>query len=177
MADAEWSVLRDVLVRRYDDLLRQLVRRFRSPELAQDALQNAYLRIEQGGEIGAVAHPQAYIFRMASNLALAQKRSERRLLTAADIDAALDIADDAPNPAQAAETKSELEALDRALVDLPARQRAIFLALWKGHQSPVEIAKRFGLSSRKVYLELKAAREHCVDVLAKAAKRNDFQKK
>jgi RNA polymerase sigma-70 factor (ECF subfamily) len=176
MADAEWSVLRDVLVRSYDDLLRRLVHRFRSPELAQDALQNTYLRIEQGGEIEPVKHPQAYIFRMASNLALAQKRSEKRLLTATEIEAALDIADDAPNPAQAAETKSELDAIDRALVDLPARQRAIFLALWKGHQPPAEIAKRFGLSTRKVYLELKAAREHCMDSLAKAAK-SDFKKK
>ena len=107
---------------------------------------------------------------------MAQKRSEKRLLTATEIEAALDIADDAPNPAQAAETKSELDAIDRALVDLPARQRAIFLALWKGHQPPAEIAKRFGLSTRKVYLELKAAREHCMDSLAKAAK-SDFKKK
>src|ERR1700748_2165002 len=128
MTNTEWSVLRDALLESYDDLMRRLTRRLRSSDLAHDALQDTYLRIERGGHLVPVDHPRSYLMRIAVNFARARQRADRRLLTAAEIDVALQVIDEKPNPAQAAELTSELAALDRALEKLPKRRRAIFLA-------------------------------------------------
>jgi RNA polymerase sigma-70 factor (ECF subfamily) len=165
MTNAEWSVLRDALLESYDDLMRRLTRRLRSSDLAHDALQDTYLRIERGGRLGPVDHPRSYLLRIAVNFAYARQRADRRLLTAAEIDVALQVIDEKPDPAQAAELKSELAALDRALEKLPKRRRAIFLAAWQDGLSPPEIAKRFGISTRTVYVDLKLAQEFCSDIL------------
>jgi RNA polymerase sigma-70 factor (ECF subfamily) len=167
MADAGWAALRDVLIASYDDLTRQLTRRLRSSDLAHEALQDTYLRLERGGQIGPIDHPAGYVLRIATNLARDRQRAERRRASAADIEAMLDIADDTPTPAKMAEDKSELAALDRALERLPARRRAIFLAAWKENLPAREMSRRFGVSVRRINVELELAREHCATALKK----------
>jgi RNA polymerase sigma-70 factor, ECF subfamily len=172
IVDAGWSSLRDILIESYDELARKLTRRLRSSELAREALQDTYLRLERGGQLGKVDHPAAYVLRIAMNLARDRLRAEKELATAEEIEAALEVADDRPDPAQAAEARSELAIVERALEKMSARRRAIFLAAWKGHLSSREIARKYDLSVRQIDVELKRARELCIMALKKASKNN-----
>jgi RNA polymerase sigma-70 factor (ECF subfamily) len=172
MVDAGWDTLRDALIDSYDELARKLTRRLRSSDRAREALQDTYLRLERGGKLGPVDHPAAYVLRIATNLAHDRRRSERELATAEDIEAALDVADDQPDPAMVAEAKSELTIVEHALEKMSARRRAIFLAAWKGHLSSREIAQKYDLSVRQIDAEIKRAREQCIVALRNASKKN-----
>ena len=168
--DADWSMLRDVLIESYDDLVRKLTRRLRSSDRAREALQDTYLRLERGGQMGKIDHPAAYVLRIAMNLAHDRQRTERELATAEEIEAALDVADDRPDPAQIAEARSDLAVVERALEKMSVRRRAIFLAAWKGHLSSREIARKYDLSVRQIDAELQRARVQCITAFRKVSK-------
>jgi RNA polymerase sigma-70 factor, ECF subfamily len=161
MINTSRATLLHVLLRGYDDLKRRLAHRLGSVELAGEALQDTFLRLEHAGDIGVVKQPQAYLYRVALHMAINRRVAENRRLTAAETEALLDIVDDAPDPARTAEARSEIEALKRAVLELPPRRREIFLAAWVSEVPPQKIAERFGLSLRMVQIELKHAREHC----------------
>jgi RNA polymerase sigma factor (sigma-70 family) len=166
MGDAN-RALRATLVNSYEYLVDHLERRLRSPELARDALHDAYLRLERSKEIEKIGNPIGLLLRVATNLARDRERKSRRLLTLAEIETAFNLVDDAPDPARTAEAISEFQAFERALAELPARRRAILLASLKERLPSRVISQRFGLSKRRVDVELKLAREHCARVLLK----------
>jgi len=142
-----------------------LTRRLGSAECAGEALQETFLRLEQGGEIGPVGNPAAYLFRMAMNIAANRRVAENRRLTVSETDKLLEIPDEAPGPFQLAESRSEIEALKRALAELPERRREIFLAAWIEELPHQVIAKRFGVTTRTIQIELRRALEHCASRL------------
>ncbi|HZX78191.1 RNA polymerase sigma factor [Lysobacter sp.] len=150
----------DFLTLRYDDLRRRLTRRLGSAELASDALQDTWLRLH-GKPVADAVSPGAYLFRMAFNVAIDRQRSESRRLTTAEIDDLLDVADPSPDPADSAQTRSDLEMLVQAMEELPERRRAILLAVRVEGLTQPEVARRFGVSLRLVELELQRAQEYC----------------
>lgn len=153
--------LQDFLTLRYDDLKRRLARRLGSSELAGDALQDTWLRLHGKHAAGAVVSPGAYLFRMAFNVAIDRQRAESRRLSASEVESILEIADPAPGPAEVAQTRSDLDALVRAMEELPKRRREILLAARMEGLTQPEIARRFGISLRLVELELQRAQEYC----------------
>jgi RNA polymerase sigma-70 factor (ECF subfamily) len=161
MAESARATLRQLLQLSYDDLKRRLARRLGSTELAGEALQDTFLRLERAETIGPVRNPRGYLFRMAINLAINRRHAEARRLAAPETTALLELADDAPGPARIAEARSEVAALKRAIGALPARRRAIFLAAWREELAHPAIAERFGVSLRTVQVELRHALEHC----------------
>lgn len=169
--DAGWSTLLNVLVDSYDDFVRKLTWRLRSSELAREALQDTYLRLARGGDLEAVDNPAAYVLRIATNLARDRQRAEKGLATAEEIEAAMDIADDRPDPAAIVEARSELKVIERVLAKMSVRRRAIFLAVWKDHLSAREIARKYDLSIRQINAELQRAREQCIVALRKSSKK------
>lgn len=160
MSDADRAALRDVLVVKYSDLSRRLARRLGSPEAANEALQETYLRLETASLLTPVRDPISYLFRTALNLAADRRRAETRHLSSTEIDALLDFADDAPDPARIVEGRSELRALERAISELPERRRLIFKAVLIDKTPRRELAKRFGVSIRTVDIEIQRALEH-----------------
>ncbi len=54
-----------MLLAGYEDFALWLTRRLGSSELARDALQETFLRLERGSEIGPVNSPKAYLLRIA----------------------------------------------------------------------------------------------------------------
>ena len=161
MSDTSNAVLKSLLVTKYKDFVRRLARRLGSSDLAEDALQETFLRLEQGNIIGPVRNPKAYLLRIALNMAANRRTADRRRLAEMEIDKLLELPDDAPDPARTAEARSEIEALKRALEDLSARRREMFLASWIENLPHAEIAKRYGVSVRTVQVELKLALEYC----------------
>ncbi len=162
VAESNRAALRNLLLAGYEDFAQWLTRRLGSSELAREALQDTFLRLESGTEIGPVRSPKAYLLRMALNIAANRRVSESRRLSVSETDMLLEIADEAPGPARAAEARSEIEVLKRALNELPARRREIFIASWMDEISHQEIARRFGITVRTVQIELKDALEHCL---------------
>jgi RNA polymerase sigma-70 factor, ECF subfamily len=161
MAESSRITLRRLLLVGYDDLKNRLTRRLGSAELAGEALQDTFVRLECAGEIGPVNSPQAYLFRTALNLAADRRRAENRRLTVSEVEDLLEIADETPGPAHVAEARSDIEMLERALGELPQRCREIFLAVWVYGVPRQRLAERFGVSERTIKVELRRAREHC----------------
>jgi RNA polymerase sigma-70 factor (ECF subfamily) len=156
-----------VFVEQRDALTRFLARRLGNGAAAEDLAQEAWLRIADGGG-ATIANPRAYLFRIAANLAIDhQRREQRRRLSAAEIEALLDMPDDAPDAVSAVVARDELAILRQALAELPVRRRAIFLAARLGNQTHREIADRHGLSTRAVEVNVQRALEHCADRLGK----------
>jgi len=161
MMPSSLSVLRDFMLQRYDDLKARLTRRLGCPDLASDALQDTWLRLEGKEELGPVDSPGPYLMRMAVNVAVDQQRVENRRLTVAEAEVLLHIADPAPGPERIAEGRAELDALTRAMGELPARQRDILLAVRVEGLPQNDIAERLGVSLRTVERELRNAHENC----------------
>jgi RNA polymerase sigma factor (sigma-70 family) len=162
--------LRSVIVQRYSYLMAHLSRRLRSDDLASDALHDVYVYLGDTKEVPQVSNPVGFLLTAAMNRARNRQRSDNRLVGLTGAEAAFDnLVDETPNPAEAAEARSEFAVFERAFSELPPRRRAIFLASIKGKMSTREIAQRIGLSRRRVDVELVLAREHCARALLKNA--------
>lgn len=143
----------------YDELVRRLTERLKSADRAHDALQDAFLKIASGPDLGPIGKPAAFILRVATNIAIDRRRSEDRRLSQVEIEDLIQIPDEAPSPADAAEARSDLAAFSRALAGLPERRRAILEASLD-EVPRREIARRFGVSERTIDFELKRALDH-----------------
>lgn len=160
MNKTTWATLQLLLAERYGDLRSRLARRFGSDDLACEALQEAYLRLEMGEDSAPVRSVNGYLFRAALNAGLDRQRVEHRLATATEVEAALQVRDDAPSADVVVEARQEVEALERALAELPERRRAILIAARLDGVSHFDIAACFGISTRMVQFELRRALEH-----------------
>ncbi|MDA7415181.1 RNA polymerase sigma factor [Xenophilus arseniciresistens] len=155
-------LLRSFLVQSYDQLKQRLALRLGNVELAEDALHETWLKLERSEAIaGPVAKPQAYLLRMAVNLAIDVRRAQSQVLQSDDIDALMnELPDPAPGPAEVAEARSQLEALDGLLLRLPPRRRQILLLVRVEGWSQRDVAERLGIPVRTVEYELRAAQAH-----------------
>jgi RNA polymerase sigma factor (sigma-70 family) len=161
MSEKAQPVLLDYLTKRYANLKRRLVQVLGSDDLAGDALQDTWLRLQGKEEQGPIQSPGAYLVRMAVNIAVDAQRRQSRSLSYDDVEALKQLSDPAPGPAQLMEDRSELEALLRVMDDLPARRREILILVrWEGLPQK-EVAQRLGVTLRTVEHELKRAHDYC----------------
>lgn len=168
MGDTNKTVLRDLLLADYRNLDRRLARRLRSTDLASDVLHDTYLRLEEMNDVGPVRSPEAYLLRIAVNIANDRRRAESRRLTTEEVDQLLDIPDDQPDAERAIEARSEVELLRRAIAELPERRRRVLLLSRVEDVPNREIAARLGLTVRTVETDLKQAVEHCAQRLRRS---------
>jgi RNA polymerase sigma factor (sigma-70 family) len=169
MTETGWATLQQRLLLRYDELKKRLTRHLGSPELAGDALHDTWLRLERGGDIGAIRSPDTYLLRVAINMGRDNLRAENRLISTSDAEILLGIADESPDAERDAESRSELRLLTAVMAELPPRQKAILLAARVEGLGRSEIAKRYGVSVRYVHRELQAAHDYCAERLEKIA--------
>jgi len=161
MSEASWAMLRDLLVARYEEFRKRLARRLGSDDLARESLHETYLHLDRAAEPAAIRRPESYLFRIALNVAAGQKRSQARAATPLEIEAAIELADEAAEIERTVQARFDLAALERAIEDLPPRQRRIFLAA-RVQETPIQaIADSLGISRRLVELELKRALAYC----------------
>jgi RNA polymerase sigma-70 factor (ECF subfamily) len=161
MSDPSRDLLRRFLLLDYDELKVLLARRLGSADRAAEALHDTWLRLEHANTPQSVEKPRPYLLRMARNLALKREQAERKTLTLDDAKAALNLADDAPDPERVTAGRSEARVLDQALAELSPRRRAILLASRVEGMPLRDIAVRLDLSQRMVEMELKLALIHC----------------
>jgi len=161
MRESSRAALLSALIESYDELKRRLARRLGSSDLAGEALQDTFLRLECGNDVGTVRSPRAYLFRTALNMAANRRVAENRRVTTSEVDALLAVPDDAPDPARIIEARSDVKALERVLRQLPPRQRDIVRATFIEEESAQDIAKRYRVSIRTIQIELREALLYC----------------
>jgi RNA polymerase sigma factor (sigma-70 family) len=167
MTETTWATLRARFVDRYGEFKHRLARRLGSTDLAAETLQETWLRLERSGNPGVVERPDAYLFRIALNVAADHRAAEHRRLALSEIEVLRHLDDDELDPERIAESRSEVTALARALDELPPRCRAIFIAARLSETPHKIIAARYGISTRMVERELKRALEHCGERLGR----------
>ncbi len=168
MTEMTLTMLRRLLVERYDEFRTRLTQRLGSADLAGDAMQDTWLKLARVEAVGAVRSPGHYLFGIALNAARDRLQADSRYLTAVEIEGLLDLVDETPDPARVAEARSDLRILEAALAELSPRRRDILLAARLDGLPRQEIAKRLGISLRLVEKELHLAQAHCLTRLTGA---------
>ncbi len=171
MSEPTRALLLRTLIAQYEKLKDRLANRVGSVDLASDALQETWLRLDSRDDLGPVKNPTAYVYRAALNTANNLRKSNQRRLTPIEIADLLAIPDSAPGPDVIAEMRAEIAKIDAAIAELTERQRNVFLESFLGDTSHRELAERWGVSMRMIQLDLKHAVEHCGRRLGK---RNRF---
>jgi RNA polymerase sigma-70 factor (ECF subfamily) len=122
------------------------------PSDVEDVAQEVFLRLLRYDRAELVQHPQAYLFKMASNVAAewAMRAHQRRPHNAqwlSDLPSGV-------SPEREAAQAASCAALKRALNALPARRRELLRLQFGEGLSHREIAARLGLSERVVKRDL-----------------------
>ncbi len=155
-------VLRDFLAANYERLHRRLASHLRCADQAGDCLHDAWLRLGDTIIPATVQSPEAYVFRVACNVAIDRMRASRLRHWSGDADTELEqFPDLAPGPELIAEGRSDLAAVQSAMRCLPRRQLAVLMALRVEELTRDEVATRYGLSLRGVDTALRQALEYC----------------
>ncbi|MEJ8567720.1 RNA polymerase sigma factor [Elongatibacter sediminis] len=151
---------------RNQDLLRYLQRKGNSRAEAEDLAQEAYIRLLRVDRIDFLRNPQAYLFRIAANVAyehrLKASRSEDFVLQQAPIESQLREEDSVEVRVDRGKRLRELE---RALGDLPHTCRTAFVLHKRDGLTYSEIATRMGISAHMVKKHMVRALSHCRETL------------
>ncbi|MGJ7544781.1 RNA polymerase sigma factor [Variovorax sp. LT1R16] len=158
------AALREFLAANYTRLHQRLLCHLGSPDLASDCLHDAWLRLGEMNVSEPVQNPEAYVYRVACNLAMDRLRSNRPWQYASDVDSELEaLSDQSPGPDVIAEARSELEAVERAMEHLPRRHRSVLVALRLEDKTRQEVAAWLRISLRSVDTALRQALDHCAE--------------
>ncbi len=129
-------------------LERFLKRRVAAPVDAQDLAQEVYLRLLRAQQLDLVVEPQAYLYKVASNVAAEWRvrASQSKPHSAAELDALVE----ATSPETLVSEELEHARLDAALRGMPAAVRAVLYLKLTSAMSHEEIAGRLGITQRMV---------------------------
>lgn len=143
-----------------------LARRVGSQDLAEEALQETWLRLAaMSDDALAIEDRQGFILRVAGNIAIDLLRKERRHTSRCVSDEVLlaAVADNAPSPEAFAIDRDQLRCLVLALVRLSAKPRQALLLNRCDGLSHREIAQKLNVSESMVARYLAQALRHCRD--------------
>ncbi|WEK06027.1 MAG: RNA polymerase sigma factor [Candidatus Devosia phytovorans] len=150
----------------WTSLRKALTYRTRSQDLAEDALQETWIRLDrmQGGAY-VVHDRKAFILRVAGNIAVDMLRRESRHARRFISDETLmkAIADTAPSPETIIIDRDQLRQLALALAELPRKARMALLMSRSEGLTHAEIATRMQMSTSMVAKYLAQALRHCRD--------------
>ncbi|MCD6075758.1 MAG: polymerase sigma factor (sigma70) [Rhodospirillales bacterium] len=166
MAETNSAPLLTLLVTYYDELTAYLARRLGSVSTAQDVLQDTYVRLRGVAAETEIDNPRAYIFRVASNLALDRLRADgrtTRLFTG--LDDSKDYRCDLPNAEVTLDHKQRFLLLAKAVDELPPKRRRVFLMHKFDGLTHAEIAADLGITKSAVEKHVMKALAHCRDRL------------
>lgn len=153
----------------YEDLKAYLARKYGCPVLAEEVVQETWLRVRRLAQPSAVDQPRAYLFKMAANLAVDHLRSEksrRRHISAESVPE--DIPNGMPSPDTVIDDQQRLAILCKAVEELPPRCREVFMLHKFEDLSHAEIAARLGISRNMVEKHIIRGLAHCRDRLRQA---------
>ena len=158
--------VREIAERRYEDLPRFLRYRLAGKAEAQDLAQEAFMRLLRRGREQLIERPEAYLFRIAANLAYEQRLNGRINADFDALEATGELADESMAPDRRAIGQERLQRLERALSDLPPLPRAAFALQRRDGLSYAEIAERLDTTPHIVKKHISVALQRCRHVLS-----------
>lgn len=152
-------------LRQWHVLRAQLRKRTGSIDLADDALQETWIRVSGLASPPAVRDGHAFLLRIAANIAIDLLRRERRHngRSLSDDELLVSLQDTAPSPETVAIDRDRLRQLVRALMALPEKPRAALLMARCDGLSHRDIAERLKVSESMVAKYLAQSLRHCRD--------------
>mgnify|MGYP001812319761 FL=1 len=174
MTDNKEQFLRDLIAEHRISLEKFLTRKLDSPEDAAEVAQEAYLRIHRMAQPEQLDNPRAFLFQVASNLAIDQlrrrtlhfrflKAEKSQMSEGEPIDAGAATA----SPEQILSAREKLRAMYAAVDELPFKVKQAFLLHRRNGMSYAEIADALEVSVSSVEKYLLQAMRHCRKRLAK----------
>ncbi|MFZ5875586.1 MAG: RNA polymerase sigma factor [Nitrospirota bacterium] len=154
----------------YQELAAFVRRKVGCRALAEDILQEAYLRLAAANVSMSIDNPRAYLYRAVGNLAtdrVRQDQARARYVTGEPLPE--HVMDRRPDPERALDARQRLAMLTRAVEDLPPRCREVFVLRHFDELSQDEIAQRLGISVNMVQKHLRKGLEHCAACLKERA--------
>ena len=144
-------------------LLRYLTSRVGSEAEARDLAQEAYLRLTRVSDSDLIRQPEAYVFRIAANLANEFLLKRRKAGHTVELEAVLETGGDGDSAAfeKQLEARSALRRLAAILEDLPPLYRAVLLLRRRDGLSHAEIARELSISPHTVHRYLTRALAAC----------------
>jgi RNA polymerase sigma factor (sigma-70 family) len=162
------SNFNDVFLAQRLVLLRTLQRMVSNHSIAEDLLQETYLRVTQALNDRPIAHLEPFVFQTARNLALDHLRARRiharTMIEDAPQSDVESVVAPCANLEDATHAKRLLEGLSVSLGQLTQRQQRIFTLSRLNGCSYTEIAKQLDVSPSTVQKELKLIMAICVGV-------------
>ena len=148
----------------YEELRRFILRRTGSPAIAEDVVQETWIRATASGAV-MPDNPRAYLYRMAGNLAIDHLRRNRRRETWVDGDAddgtLARIESRSPAPDDVVAARQEWHILTQAVAELPDKCREVFL-LYRGRGLTMrQVADTLNISDKTVEKHIARAMIHC----------------
>ncbi|MEW6246208.1 MAG: sigma-70 family RNA polymerase sigma factor [Nitrospirota bacterium] len=144
------------------DLLAFLTRKLGCHDLAADCVQETYLRLVSLGPRLTIEHPRAFLFRIASNLAIDHlRRSQRQIEILSPDPLPVEVPSREPSAEDALHAKQTVAILSAAVAELsPKCRQALILNRLEG-KSHAEIAAHLGVSESMVAKYIAQALKHC----------------
>ena len=146
-------------------LLRTLARMVKNPSIAEELVQETYIRVAYTLRQRKIDHLEPFLFQTGRNLALDHLRHlrmrERTLLEDVPASALQEVPSNAPSAEDSRHTEQLLEHLGVALERLSARQQRIFIL------SRLHGCEQLDVSQSTVQKELKLIMAICVGVLSR----------
>jgi RNA polymerase sigma-70 factor (ECF subfamily) len=140
------------LYREYNDaLVRYLSVKLRSTHDAEEVAQEAYARMLGIDQPNSISHLQAYLFKIASNIAIDRVRVTNRRPVHCKLDGStIDIRSSTSPPDAAANAQRQVSQLRKIVEDLPPKCRKAFLLYKFEGLSYGEIAERMNLTESMI---------------------------
>ena len=174
MTDSKEQFLKDLVDEHQLALERFLTRKLESPDDAREVAQEAYLRIHRMEQPQQLDNARAFLFQVASNLAVDQLRrrtlhfrflkSEKRQVPETET---ADSGAVAASPEQILAAREKLSDMYAAVDELPFKVKQAFLLHRRSGMSYAEIAQALEVSVSSVEKYLLQALKHCRKRLSK----------
>lgn len=145
-------------------LIRFLAARLHSRQEALEVAQEAYVRMLNLAEPGAIGFLRAFLFRTAANLAVDRMRADSRARHARN-SVLLEELIETRTPERYTVGAQEIARLRECVGSLPPKCRYAFLLYRVQGVAIDEVARRMGLTERMVHLYVRRALEACHRVL------------
>lgn len=141
-------------------LLRSFLRRGYTPDLAEDCVQDLFVRIAKT-DLSRVESIEAYLFTVAASVAADHSRKMRsRQASLHEPFGTREIETAEVSPSRVLEDREALIRLDRVLDELKPRTREMFLLNRLDGLSYTEIATQYGITAAGVHKQISKALAH-----------------
>lgn len=141
------SAITTLYIEHVGELRRFLVRRLACFEVAAELAHETFVRYLVAAPTAPVDNPRAFLYRIAGNLAIDYLRSHR--LSAGqtiDLESCGDLPSDEPGPERYAIARQQLDCLRRAIDELPAKCREVFIRHKFDGLSQKALASEYGVT-------------------------------